>query len=328
MNNILKRGVNKSQRLLIDSLFTIKCENLLFKNKKGAKILCYHGIDLIENKQLNMRFYSVESLEKHFYYFKKYFNPISVSDFFNNNFDASRFNIAITFDDGYRNNFKYLLPLAEKYKIPVSIYITGINNTEYDFLWSDFADIVSFYSKKEQIQVSERTFLKKQGKYIDDNGVSIKNFIKQKGDLKTKKEFIECFPEFKDLCSTHNLEDYWKLMSDDEIIEASKSKYISIGSHAYYHNNLDNIPLEEATNEMSLSKIYLESLIQKPVKEIAYPDGAYSRNVISKAEQLGYKYQLAVNYKHKEDESDNRIMDRFGMYPVYSNNYQILQIVK
>ena len=130
------------------------------------------------------------------------------------------------------------------------------------------------------------------------------------------------------MCNKYSLDDYWQLMSDEEIKNASKSEFITIGSHAFFHNNLDNIPINDAVNEMRSSKNYLEGLIQKSVEEIAYPDGAYSRDIISEAEQIGFVRQLAVAYKHHEDINDNRIQDRFGMYPVYSNNYQILQIVK
>ena len=61
---IVKRLKNKIYRLKIDFLFALGIENLIIDYKKGAAILCYHGVDLKSSKILNMRFYSKDSLEK------------------------------------------------------------------------------------------------------------------------------------------------------------------------------------------------------------------------------------------------------------------------
>lgn len=326
--NYIKRIIDKVDRTISALLFKLNIEGILFRNKKGATIICYHGVDCVGYKGMNMRFISKKSLEIQFFYFKKYFNVISVKDFFEQKFDSNKFNIAITFDDGYRNNYKYVVPLAEKFQIPVSIYVTGINNTDYNFLWSDFADIVAKYSRQNSIHLNEKEFTKVNGKYLDEKGQNIKSYLKQMGDFETKRKFIALFPEFSDICKENKLDDYWQIMSDEEILEASKSNYVTIGSHGFYHNNLDNINIDEAIIEMKKSKEYLEEVTGKPIDEIAYPDGAYSRQVIDYAEKIGFKYQLAVSYKHLEDEGDKRIMDRHGVYPVYSDYYQVELIVK
>ena len=40
--------------------------------------------------------------------------------------------------------------------------------------------------------------------------------------------------------------DYWQLMTNDQIKEVSDSKFVNIGSHGWYHNNLGNIDLDES----------------------------------------------------------------------------------
>jgi peptidoglycan/xylan/chitin deacetylase (PgdA/CDA1 family) len=109
-------------------------------------------------------------------------------------------------------------------------------------------------------------------------------------------------------------------LTDSEIQSLSKSKYATIGSHAFYHNNLMAIDHKEAMKEIKLSKDYLETLIQKEIKSIAFPDGSYTRNIINDTEKLGINQQLAVNFLYKEDALDHRIMDRFGIYPFYTAN--------
>ena len=38
--------------------------------------------------------------------------------------DANKFVVAVTFDDGYKDNLTHALPILEQYNIPATIYIT------------------------------------------------------------------------------------------------------------------------------------------------------------------------------------------------------------
>lgn len=316
---MIERIKNKIVRTSQDLIFKLGLERLILGSKKGAVVLCYHGVDLVGDKTLNMRFYSIKRLEYQFKIFKKYFNVISISDYFDGKFDKNKYNLAITFDDGYFNNYKYLKPIVEKYQLPISIYITGINNTPYNYLWPDFIDIISLYSEVNSFKIHEHEFVKRHQTFYDSNGDTVHTFLRNEGSWKVKEEFFKLFNnEFEEIISKKNIDDYWKLMTDDDIKKISFSNYITIGSHGYYHNNLSNVATKDAKNELKLSKEYLENILQKEVDQIAYPDGSYTRKVLDVAMDLGFKYQLAIDYKFPDDREDMRLINRFGMYPVYS----------
>lgn len=63
---------------------------------------------------------------------------------------------------------------------------------------------------------------------------------------------------------------------------------MSIGSHTVSHRELGEMGVEEAANEMSLSRMYLEGLLQKPVNFIAYPKGSYNGSTGAVASEAGY----------------------------------------
>ncbi len=63
---------------------------------------------------------------------------------------------------------------------------------------------------------------------------------------------------------------------------------MSIGSHTVSHRQLGDLGVEEAMNEMSLSRLYLEGLLQKPVQYIAYPKGSYNDFTGKEANEAGY----------------------------------------
>jgi peptidoglycan/xylan/chitin deacetylase (PgdA/CDA1 family) len=326
---LANRIKNKINRIQTDILFGLKMERFVFSAKKGAVILCYHGVDLHEDKRFNMRFFSNKTLEKHFFYLKKYTNVISITDYFEGKFDSNKLNVAITFDDGYRNNFNYLKPLIEQYKLPVSIYITGLNQTECPFLWADFADLVLYFTKRKSFNLGNDEFVKNErGLFLNDYGTSLKLKIKEIGNWNYKQEFFQLFEcEFNEVKKNKALDDYWQIMSDDEIKACSESPYIAIGSHSYYHNNHDIIPFEDSKKELMMSQSYLENLTQTKITEIAYPDGAYTEELSKWAyEELDFENQLALSFKFDSDQTKEYIRSRQGLYPVDSIPNQLKNI--
>ena len=110
-------------------------------------------------------------------------------------------------------------------------------------------------------------------------------------------------------------------MSDEQIKIISKSRYVKIGSHGYWHNNLSSLPYQKACEDVLNSKNYLENLTQYTIDSIAYPDGSYTREVSKYANDIGFNYQCAVDYKFKEDKNTPYIIDRLGLYPVLTPKY-------
>src|SRR5215831_1714149 len=105
-----------------------------FKDARGARILLYHGVCLNDPFRFNTLFVSLNTFEAQLRLYKKYFNLISLEDFYEQRFADDRFNICLTFDDGFANNHKYVLPLLERYEIPAAFFVTSVRNEGHDVL--------------------------------------------------------------------------------------------------------------------------------------------------------------------------------------------------
>jgi peptidoglycan/xylan/chitin deacetylase (PgdA/CDA1 family) len=285
----------------------------------------YHGIDQTENTRFNVRFFSANNFERHLLFYKKHFNIISLEDYFEDrNLDRHRLNIAITFDDGYRNNFTLARPLLERHEVPATFFVTGLNAVSENILWADLIDLAAGFHDAP-ILFQGRSFPKSsRGRYdtlrvfIQENKiVGTPVFAELKSEILRLKAFSLDEP---------GIFDYWQLMSDEEIASMASSKFVRIGSHGFLHNNMRYLPLSESAAELKASKEYLENLLQYEVLSVGYPNGGYTREVLDEAQRLGYKYQCAVDYLYPQDAADPRVQNRLGLYPRLSQgslNYEI-----
>ena len=146
-NKIKHKGLRNLYSFKNDLFWHLGSVNLNKKDLKGSCILVYHGIDRKDSRKYNTRFISQKRLAEHFRYFKQYFNIVPLQDLLTAQVDERKFNLAITFDDGYQNNLTYALPVLKQFQVPATFCITGIVDTPLPILWTDYLDIAARESK-------------------------------------------------------------------------------------------------------------------------------------------------------------------------------------
>jgi peptidoglycan/xylan/chitin deacetylase (PgdA/CDA1 family) len=299
----------------------------MFKETLGARILVYHGICRVNHTRFNSIFLRLKTFEAHLQFYRKYFNVISLDDFYNERFSKERFNICITFDDGFSNNYKYVLPLINKYKLPVTFFITGIRDTGGDILWNDFLAIAQKYGPSEFQFLDDLFYKNKYSQYVSrTNHKTLKDLLREHGFDK-KEELIKNLQPLVPFKSDARETDYWLQMTEEEIRILSASPLVTIGCHGYYHNDLSRIPIDDARNEMKRCKHFLENTTEKEINAIAFPYGAYTREVVKEAKLAGFNKLLAADFIFPEDSADQSMRERFTMNPYISINNQMTAIV-
>lgn len=273
-----------------------------FRSARGSRIIIYHGICRSDPTKFNSLFITERTFESHLQFYKRYFNVVSLDDFFEQRFSNDQFNLCLSFDDGFANNHKYVLPLLEKYKIPATFFITGIRQAGYDILWNDFLSL-ALSDSPERRRLKEKL---------------------REGAFDVKKKFMEDHSSGLAFKNNEELKDYWLQMTQDQINELAASKYVTIGSHGYYHNDLANLSREELVFELKASKEYLEGIIQKPVSSIAFPYGSYSKLVLEESMNAGYKQLLTTEFNDKESKFNIQLKERMGINPYISTRNQMI----
>lgn len=286
-------------------------------NKGGeGRILVYHGICRKDPLRYSTIFLTLRSLEKQLLLYKKYFNIISLDDFYQQRFSKDRFSLCLSFDDGFANNYKYVMPLLEQYEVPAVFFITGIADAGYNILWNDFIRMVTHYGPG-MISFEGQEFVKGRNGYISTAGSVRLVDILRAGTFDRKAAMMEtlsCQVPFRDKVNS----DFWLQMTAMQIRELADSKWVTIGSHGYYHNDLAKISLQNAKDEMIRSKQWLEKTTGKVINAIAFPYGSYTKELVATAKDTGYTQLLGTRFHFEEDRLDNTMRERLTINPFIS----------
>jgi peptidoglycan/xylan/chitin deacetylase (PgdA/CDA1 family) len=307
-------------------LFNLGLGKILLKNRPGACLVVFHGVDIKGAVDLNSRFVSREYLERFIKYIASNFNVISVADFYAEKFEKDTFNLALTFDDGYLNNFKYVIPLLEAYHLPASFYITTIH-TQKNFLWPDFLDLVTNATKRKTIEFEGKTYQKKRKSEFEHKGQTLKSRCKELPYSQISELYRLFAEDWKQLQGTYS-EDYWKLMTIEQIRQIAAHPLFSIGCHGHTHANLVAINFRDAQHEIRQSKSWLEKICGREIEEFAFPFGYYNMGLVEYCESLGFNKILLVDYNERLDASNEAMKERIVINPHLALEHQIACILK
>ncbi len=321
------RNINRKRKYYQRDINFLFGKRDIFRKAGGARIIVYHGLCKAHHTKFNARFITVNTFEKHLAFYRRYFNVVSLEEYYNGEFNPGKFNVCITFDDGLENNYTYGLPLLEKYNMPATFFITSIRKSGYDILWNDFLSIFSRLGPQKISLQNQQFYRSRQHKYISQKTGQDMAAILRNGDFTNKAELMsELYPllPFK---TDPLLQDYWLQMTEEQIKQLSSSSLVTIGSHGHYHNDLSTLSPQQLTDELFISKRYLQNITGKGIKAIAFPYGSYNNNVIKAAEQAGYTQLLAGDVVRDDDKTNLLLRERFTINPYISVNNQMNAII-
>jgi peptidoglycan/xylan/chitin deacetylase (PgdA/CDA1 family) len=317
-DKILVKLHSRLKRLSRDTRWHLGLNQSFFKKARGARILVYHGVCQDDHLCFNTLFVTLKTFESQLRLYKKYFNLVSLDDFYQQRFSPDKFTICLTFDDGFANNYKYVLPLLEQYKVPATFFITGIRHAGYDILWNDVLCMADKYGPPKVTFRNEEFVKGRDKKYITSSGKRLVDILRST-EFQDKSEIIELFGALKYKAR----DDYWLQLTKEEIKMLSASKWATIGSHSYYHNDLAKISILSANDDIARSKQFLENITGKEIKALAFPYGSYTREVVAAAKNTGYSQLLATEFLFPEDNGDTTLRQRFTINPFISNINQL-----
>ncbi len=181
---------------------------------------------------------------------------------------SNRF-VAFTIDDGYLDNYTYAYPIFREHDVPFTIYVaTCFPDREAilwwyvleDLLWGGDELEVAF--DNEVVKYDCSTVAKKE--QVFDTASGHLTFAADQEEVKSiLRADSSDYARYADDLALH-----W-----EQIIELSKDRLVTIGSHTRRHLALSMLSASDARAEVVESKQRLEAHIGRRVEHFAYPHG-------------------------------------------------------
>lgn len=199
----------------------------------------------------------------------------------------------ISFDDGWQSNMK-LLPIIEKYGVPITVFVSIEPIINGNFWWE--------YAIKD---------------------IGYKNMLKLK-----KIPYDQFCKVIKKMKKSVRLTR--SAITEDELLLLIKHPFVSIQSHTITHPLLTACDNKTLVDELENSKNYLEKISGKEIIAFSYPNGSLGEREIKAVKTAGYKMAFTTVAKHVDVQSDSlyliprMAMNTYGGY--YENLAKIIGI--
>lgn len=233
--------------------------------------------------------------------------------------------VAITFDDGYLDNYTLAYPILKAHGVPATIYlVTGIIGTNAR-TWPDNIEAALLKSSKEVLSLPDvlpdsvmpiGTMNEKRVCCIQ-----LSKALKEIPDAARKLQLTEIFNELGVSPEMPEVSNARTMLNWDEVREMSANN-ISFGSHSHTHPILSRVPLHEAQDDIKRSKQIVEEQLGEKVRHFAYPNGRkedFSEDLRTYCKKIGFDTVATVVYGSVDGGADLFALKRIGVVsPVWN----------
>jgi peptidoglycan/xylan/chitin deacetylase (PgdA/CDA1 family) len=180
--------------------------------------------------------------------------------------------VAITFDDGYEDNYRYAFPILRKHGATAAFYVTTGAVGDQEILWTTRLRHSIMRTSEPALSIpllGNRSFdLSREGGR-EDAVRSLTASVKSR----SAPDAAALLEEIYSACGGGPATLERRVMMNwDEIREMHRAG-MTIGAHSVNHYNLPSLEAADLAREVSDSKERIESELGAPVVHFAYPNG-------------------------------------------------------
>lgn len=292
---------------------------VLRKLNQTPRVLFWHGVDDINDQEIEAESFSINAFQKQIEYLKKNYEIISIDEFYNRFQNQSFTNkeVVLTFDDGYVNNLTVVAPYLNEKRIPFTVFISTEHIETGELFPTSIARLIFLGSGLKTITIPQLNIDKfdiseeKDKHYLHGKvrhalkSEPLDNVRKIVEELKlnlSESAYIELTEKYKSV----------KPMSWDQVKQLHQLG-ATIGSHCKYHiccHGNQNINVVE--KQIVESKTILEEKLKSECEFFAYPNGDFTENSNLIVMNAGYKMGFSVKPKPVEPQNNLSAMPRIS----------------
>jgi len=201
---------------------------------------------------------------------------------------------AITFDDGWLDNYLYAFPALKERALPASIFLPvsfiGTNRRFWpELLWSCLEKLKLIAQRREILAEATRRFPWSPPVAARQSDVDLRRLLMTRSSQEAE-EFVHHLAELIGLSEVRR-DRAW--LNWDEVRKMEDAG-ISFGSHTMNHALLTGMPPSEAVSEIRRSREELTERLGHEVLGFAYPWGRASLVTREAVRDAGYRFALTT----------------------------------
>ena len=187
--------------------------------------------------------------------------------------DYSRHFVALTFDDGYRDNLEHALPILERHQAPFTLFVATSFPDRLGELWWVALERVVAKAGRIVIEIDgkEHFFYCEGSAKKYEAYAQIYWWLRSLADERKMRRIV------RDLCQRYGVDADAPCrefcMTWPEIAEVAKSRLATIGAHTINHVMLTKWSAAEAREEMKRSREVIEASLGVRCEHFAFPVG-------------------------------------------------------
>jgi peptidoglycan/xylan/chitin deacetylase (PgdA/CDA1 family) len=250
---------------------------------RGLRILAYHSVSDYRNRSFRYVdpgvVVSPAGFERQVAFLSQHYRIASMDEvtaWINGSIEFARPAVAITFDDGYHDNYVYAYPILKKYRATATFNVVtdAIGNTVP--LWTSELREVVYRARQKGLTRSRigSVAIDLADDTTTRQSLSALTRVLRSSDKDARSEMLREIRRTllgiaEEATSAVRAGDV--MMSWDELREMARGG-MGIGSHSASHPALPEISPAEAAREITDSKTKLEEELQAPVAHFVYPN--------------------------------------------------------
>ncbi len=227
----------------------------------------------------------------------------------------SRPSVAITFDDGYRDNFTLAYPILRRLHIPAIFFIPSEQIETRRLGWWDLIAYLIKRTAKPHIEFDGQELKPKS------DPLETIRFLQNRMSTESEEKTRDLVSRLAAACEV-DLPDQQlqseELMTWEQIREVAQNN-VAIGGHTHTHRVLSTLSKEEQREELTRSKREIESRTEYPVRTMAYPVGGY-RHFTPQTQRLAEECGYELGFSFNTGVNRWQIKNRFDVKRIFAPN--------
>lgn len=260
------------------------------------RILMYHGTPASD----------AAALERQLRLVRLAYPVVPLEDVASGRNKNGRARVALTFDDGLRNNVDVAYPILRQLGLTGTFFVCPGLIEGAAWLWN--------HEARERLKTLSQPALADLATFVG-GPAEVEAFIEWMKSLKiaarrrVEETIRAATPDFK---PTHEQREQFDLATWEEL-KGIDPRVVTIGSHTMTHPILTSLDADETEAELRESRRTLEKQLERPVTVFCYPNGNLSETVVENARRY-YRSAVTVDPGTINGSADMHRLPRYAVH--------------